>query len=105
MRFRVSDGPMMFGRWQRGPRPGPRSLARPRTRVVIVGSWGPLRALFRKSSNVRVWAATVTQPGDHRQFLHPVDQRPARRRQRRDMNGQPRGGRQSAWACARIFSA
>jgi NADH dehydrogenase len=106
MRFRITDGAMMVGRWQRGPRPGPRSRAGPRARVVIVGAgFGglecareldraevdvllldkggyhlftpllyqvatallnpsevayPLRAMFRKSPNVRVWATTVT---------------------------------------------
>jgi NADPH-dependent 2,4-dienoyl-CoA reductase/sulfur reductase-like enzyme len=38
MRFRISDGAMMFGRWQRGPRPCPRPRAGPRARVVIVGA-------------------------------------------------------------------
>ena len=106
MRFRITDGAMMAGRWRRRPRPGPGSRAGPRARVVIVGAgFGglecargldgaevdvllldrggyhlftpllyqvatallnpsevayPLRAMFRKSPNVRVWATTVT---------------------------------------------
>ena len=38
MRFRISDGAMMFGRRRRGPRPDPRSRAGPRARAVIVGA-------------------------------------------------------------------
>ena len=116
MRCRITDGAMMFCRWQRGPRPGPRSRAGPRARVVIVGAgFGglecareldraevdvllldrggyhlftpllyqvatallnpsevayPLRAMFRKSPNVRVSTTAVTGVDFSRRVVH-----------------------------------
>jgi hypothetical protein len=65
MWYRITGGAMMIGRWQRGPRPGPRSRAGPRARVVEASGSGWLHAYVpRAPHDDAVLAALRARLGD-----------------------------------------